>query len=62
MATRDEALPASMAEGMEHHLPAGTLTRETIEGAGHWASLEQPDRLTSIIRQWLAKSVGLGQD
>lgn len=61
MATRDAALPVQMAEGMKRHVPAGTLTRETIEGAGHWPVLEQPDCVALLIRQWIAKSVGLGK-
>lgn len=60
MATHDVALPLQIAEGMKSHVTEGTLTRDTIEGAGHWPVLEQPDPVALIIRQWIAKSVGLG--
>ncbi|KAL8795312.1 MAG: hypothetical protein Q9195_002182 [Heterodermia aff. obscurata] len=53
-ATRDQALPPAMSEGMEKYVP--NLTRKSVE-ASHWALWEAPEQVNSLIEEWLKKIV-----
>ncbi|KAL6717018.1 hypothetical protein ACLMJK_004932 [Lecanora helva] len=51
-ATRDQALPPVMSEGMERYIPK--LTRESV-GTSHWALWEAPQQVNDLISHWLEK-------
>ena len=51
-ATRDQALPPAMSEGMEKYIP--NLTRKSVE-ASHWALWEAPQQVNKLIQEWLKK-------
>ncbi|KAF6820988.1 hypothetical protein CSOJ01_00423 [Colletotrichum sojae] len=52
LATKDAALPASMAAGMDEHFV--DLTRGEVT-ATHWALWEAPEDVNRQIKQWLEK-------
>ena len=49
----DKALLPSQLEGLDALVPDLTITR--LEGVGHFAPWEAPDRVTSAMRGWLAE-------
>ncbi len=51
-ATRDDALPPSMSEGMEGLIP--NLTRREVK-TGHWALWEAPEKINEFVGEWLEK-------
>jgi 2-succinyl-6-hydroxy-2,4-cyclohexadiene-1-carboxylate synthase len=54
MAGADDAKFAALAERMARAIgPNATLA--LVEGAGHAAHLEQPDRFVAVVRPWLAR-------
>jgi pimeloyl-ACP methyl ester carboxylesterase len=53
LAARDDALmPLAWLEEMAAAIPAARLA--VIEDCGHMASLEQPEEVTRVLRDWLA--------
>ncbi|KIX06071.1 uncharacterized protein Z518_04045 [Rhinocladiella mackenziei CBS 650.93] len=54
LATKDQALPAFMAEKMAEKIPK--LTRREVS-ANHWALWERPEDCNRIIGQWLHEKV-----
>jgi pimeloyl-ACP methyl ester carboxylesterase len=51
MAQNDPVLTPAMAEGMEDRVP--NLTKVLIEDCGHWTQLEQPEKTSTAIIQFL---------
>lgn len=51
-ATKDDALPPSMSEGMEEYCP--NMTRKSV-ATGHWALWEAPEQVNGMIGEWLEK-------
>ena len=51
-ATKDNALPPSMSEGMERLIP--NLTRREVK-TGHWALWEAPEKVNGFVGEWLGK-------
>lgn len=49
-ATKDDALPPAMSEGMEQHIP--NLTRKSVD-TSHWALWEAPKQVNHFIKEWL---------
>ncbi|KAL8805320.1 MAG: hypothetical protein Q9200_005468 [Gallowayella weberi] len=49
-ATKDEALPPSMSQTMNKHIP--NLTRKSVD-THHWALWEKPEEVNQIIGEWL---------
>jgi pimeloyl-ACP methyl ester carboxylesterase len=54
--TADRAVPTPSVEAIAHALPQGRLER--IEGAGHALLLEVPEKVTELVRDFLAASPG----
>ncbi len=50
----DFALPPSLAEGMEAHVPR--LDKRLIRSCGHWTQQEKPDELNALLIDWLART------
>ena len=53
-ATDDAVLTPEMSKGMERFLP--NLTRAEVK-ANHWAMLQKPHEVNSILKKWLEKHV-----
>jgi 2-succinyl-6-hydroxy-2,4-cyclohexadiene-1-carboxylate synthase len=53
LAGAEDAKFAALAERLAAHI-GGNATLALVEGAGHAAHLEQPDRFLAILRPWLA--------
>jgi 2-succinyl-6-hydroxy-2,4-cyclohexadiene-1-carboxylate synthase len=53
LAGADDAKFAALAERMAREI-GGNATLALVDGAGHAAHLEQPDRFLAIVRPWLA--------
>lgn len=53
-ATRDAALPPSMALGQRKFIP--DLTSKQVE-ASHWMVWEQTDEVNSILKDWIGNVV-----
>lgn len=53
-ATKDEALPPSMSQAMDKHIPH--LTRKTVN-THHWALWEKSEEVNQIIREWLEETM-----
>ena len=51
-ATKDDALPPSLSEGMEGLIP--NLTRREVK-TGHWALWEAPEKINEFVGEWLGK-------
>ena len=51
-ATKDDALPPSLSEGMEGLIP--NLTRREVK-TGHWALWEAPKKINEFVGEWLGK-------
>lgn len=51
-ATKDDALPPSLSEGMEGLIP--NLTRKEVK-TGHWALWEAPEKINEFVGEWLGK-------
>ena len=51
-ATKDDALPPSLSEGMEGLIP--NLTRKEVK-TGHWALWEAPEKINEFVGEWLRK-------
>ena len=51
-ATKDDALPPSLSEGMEGLIP--NLTRREVK-TGHWALWEAPEKINEFVGDWLGK-------
>ncbi|KAL2047112.1 hypothetical protein N7G274_001131 [Stereocaulon virgatum] len=51
-ATKDEALPPAMSEGMEEYVP--NMTRKSV-ATSHWALWEAPEQVNGMIKEWLEK-------
>jgi soluble epoxide hydrolase/lipid-phosphate phosphatase len=54
VATRDEYLVPAMAKNVQKHVPQCVLT--TIDST-HWAMVEKPDELNSVLKNWLNKQL-----
>ena len=54
-ATKDDALPPSLSEGMEGLIP--NLTRREVK-TGHWALWEAPEKINEFVGEWLGKVDG----
>lgn len=50
---RDAIIPVSHAHAVREHMPEGA-TLEVVPGAGHFPHLDQPDRVDSVIREFMA--------
>ena len=51
-ATKDDALPPSLSEGMEGLIP--NLTRREVK-TGHWALWEAPEKINEFVGEGLGK-------
>ena len=49
----DRILPAECGRAFQSAIPGAKL--QTLAGCGHFAHLEQPQALTDVIRQWVAR-------
>jgi pimeloyl-ACP methyl ester carboxylesterase len=48
----DRALPPKRSERIARGIPRARLVR--VEGAGHLSTIEQPERTTELVRDFLA--------
>jgi pimeloyl-ACP methyl ester carboxylesterase len=55
-ASRDQALPPSMAKGMERNFGDGMLTVKEVDTT-HWALWEKPDDVNKYLGDWLLQLV-----
>lgn len=51
-ATKDEALPPAMSEGMEEYVT--NMTRKSVP-TSHWALWEAPEQVNGMVKEWLEK-------
>jgi surfactin synthase thioesterase subunit len=49
----DRVLPLEMSEEMAAAIPGATLV--VLDGTGHLSPLEQPERVTEALREWLTR-------
>ena len=60
LASKDAALPAAMAEGMERWFKEGGLTRKEVD-AGHWCLWEKPGEVNGFMKGWIEGVVFAGK-
>ncbi|MFC4729232.1 alpha/beta fold hydrolase [Coralloluteibacterium thermophilus] len=53
MAEKDPFLPPAAADGMARHVP--DLEKVLLRGVGHWTQQEAPDRLATVLIDWLRR-------
>jgi len=51
--TEDTWIPVDRAHRLAEQVPGARL--DLVEDAGHLVQLDAPDRLTEILRRWLAR-------
>lgn len=58
----DPVTPVAAAEEIVAALPDGIGRVEVIDGAGHWAWKDAPDRFWAMVREFVEAVTGLGSD
>jgi pimeloyl-ACP methyl ester carboxylesterase len=58
----DPVTPVAAAEEIVAALPEGIGRLEVIEGAGHWAWKDAPDRFWPMVREFVDSATGAGRD
>jgi alpha-beta hydrolase superfamily lysophospholipase len=58
----DPVTPVAAAEEIVAALPEGIGRLEIIEGAGHWAWKDAPDRFWPMVREFVDSATGVSRD
>lgn len=58
--SRDPIVPAAHAQALRSLVPTARV--EVFEGAGHWPHLDDPDRFSAVLREFLASTPAAAHD